>query len=249
MTVYDNYVKTILRNLDTTPEAWSFKSNGGYRKILEHVTHAQGMLYFQLIKDEFSEIYTANTAALLAMCQRNDKYGKPATEIFADFGLCSPSAMRYVYHGLLILKYMRECKLDNMDIVEIGGGYGGLCFILHQLAKLTGVHIATYTILDLKAPSDLQREYLKALDTPVVTGTMGNVKLEKGSFLISNYGFSEFTADIRKAYTENVLNPYIAYGFLAWNMSATYEFISNSSVEYVACAAELKSRYAYVRPA
>jgi hypothetical protein len=50
--------------------------------------------------------------------------------------------------------------------------------------------------------------------------------LNKNSFLISNYAFSEISIDIQKQYINNVINPYINNGFVLWNHMPLYQFIN-----------------------
>ena len=50
--------------------------------------------------------------------------------------------------------------------------------------------------------------------------------LNKNSFLISNYAFSEISTDIQKQYIKNVINPYVDKGFVLWNHMPLYQFIN-----------------------
>ncbi len=50
--------------------------------------------------------------------------------------------------------------------------------------------------------------------------------LYENSFLISNYGFSEFDKDIQKSYIDNVINKYVSNGFMVWNNPKIYKFIN-----------------------
>ena len=51
---------------------------------------------------------------------------------------------------------MKKYKLNNIDIIEIGG-YGGLCLFIHNIAPLYEININSYTIFDLLEPSLLQK--------------------------------------------------------------------------------------------
>jgi len=130
---------------------------------------------------------------------------------------------------------MKDCALDNIDVIEIGGGYGGLCFFIYSLAHLFQITIKTYAIFDLALPSQLQKKYLHALN--VVNGVsyldlncISN--LSKNSFLISNYAFSEISRDLQQRYTNNVINPFTSHGFLVWNFIDFYEFVDNSVISH-----------------
>jgi SAM-dependent methyltransferase len=122
--------------------------------------------------------------------------------------------------------------LNNIDVVEIGGGYGGLCFFIYKLAHLFDISINTYSIFDLQAPLMVQKKYLENLNiinlNYVELDDFKNIK--ENSFLISNYAFSEISLDLQKRYTTSVLNPYISHGFLAWNNIDVYNFIDNKNI-------------------
>ena len=146
---------------------------------------------------------------------------------------CSPSNLRYLLHSLLILEDMKKYKLNNVDIIEIGGGYGGLCFFIHSIAQLYEININSYTIFDLLEPSLLQEKYLNVLNIEKVDfcqlDNFNNLK--NNSFLISNYAFSEISKELQTEYIEKIINPYTTFGFLTWNFISVYDFVENSIIE------------------
>ena len=127
---------------------------------------------------------------------------------------------------------MQDNMLNNIDIIEIGGGYGGLCFYMYNIAPLFNITINTYSIFDLNMPLKLQKKYLEALNILNVNYLeLDNISnLNKNSFLISNYAFSEISLELQKKYTDMVLNPYVSFGFLAWNFIDVYNFIDNKKI-------------------
>jgi hypothetical protein len=143
---------------------------------------------------------------------------------------------------------MKECLLDNVDIIEIGGGYGGLCFFIRKLASLFELTVRSYTIFDLEEPSKLQKKYLENMgyfDT-----NFRSENLQKNSFLISNYAFSGIPMYLQKQYTNNVLNPYTSHGFLAWNLIDVYAFVAdkNISIEPEVQSTGIKNKYVRFKP-
>ncbi len=231
--MYSRYQASIISQLEMTPEELDFKSNGDYRAILEHCSEAQGNAYLDEIKKHFPNFYEQNQETIKTVCSLNDKYGKTIKADFQDFICCSPSNLRYVFHALLILKNIKSHGLNKVDIIEIGGGYGGLCFVLHSLAPLYGITIDSYFIFDLLEASLLQEKYLGLLDIKNTRfGQIDNFSdLKTNSYLVSNYAFSEISEDLRREYTEKVLNPYTSHGFLAWNFIDVYAFLNNSLIE------------------
>jgi hypothetical protein len=61
---------------------------------------------------------------------------------------------------LLILDHIKKNLLNNIDLVEICGGYGGLCLFIFKLSILFNISINSYTIFDLSEPMILQKKYL-----------------------------------------------------------------------------------------
>jgi hypothetical protein len=224
---YDNYVNTIRNNLSLDPKDWFFKSDPAYTPILEHVTEHVGNRYFTEIKERFPSYYNDNKNLLIELCYKNDLYGKTKKSVFTDFTICSPTNLRYILHSFLILQYIQSIELNNLNIIEIGGGYGGLYFFLKHLSPLFGVSINTYTIFDLKEASDLQNLYLDNLQvSDYSTQQLNNLgSLYKNSFLISNYAFSEISPIVQNEYIEKVIKPYVSNGFILWNHIKVYPFI------------------------
>ena len=60
---------------------------------------------------------------------------------------------------MLILKYIKEFDLKDLNIIEIGGGYGGLCYYLKNIAELYNINISSYTIFDLEFVNNLQNNF------------------------------------------------------------------------------------------
>ena len=227
--VYSNYIDTFVHQ---DLAGWSFKSNPDYVHILEHVNEDQGRSYLQEIFTRFPELYYANKDHLIKLCNTNDSCGQPNKTEFSELTTCSPTNLRYILHSFLLLTHATECKLDNIDIIEIGGGYGGLCFHIHNLAHLFNIKINSYSIFDLQNPLVLQKKYLTHFGLPDVNcvhiDNFSNIK--QNSYLVSTYAFSEIDLDIQKKYTELILNPYVSHGFIAWNHIDVYDFINNKEI-------------------
>lgn len=231
--MYNSYIQSIKLNLNKTPVDWSFKSDNNYTGILEHVNVTQGIQYLNCIKTKYSSLYENNTDLLIKLCNTNDKFGETQKELIDNFTICSPTNLRYIFHSFLILTYMQEKALNNIDIIEIGGGYGGLCFYIYNLAPLFNITINTYSIFDLLEASMLQKLYLEQLNiTNAKFYQLDNfTDLSTNSFLISNYAFSEISMELQQEYSAKILNPYTSCGFLSWNFINVYEFINNKHVK------------------
>jgi hypothetical protein len=232
--MYENYCNYIKSLLDKDINQIDFKSNNIYNNILEHVPKEMGDDYLSVIKDKFGDIFNNNLSYITKICRMNDYIGKPKIYEYSNFIQCSPSNLRYILHSFLILNYMKNCKLNNVNIIEIGGGYGGLCFYLFKLCYIFDININSYVIFDLDEPSSLQKKYLSFHNIyNVKYYNLKNYDKEQlfdNSFLISNYAFSEIPKEIQIDYTINILNPYTSHGFLTWNHIDVYNFISDKNI-------------------
>lgn len=216
---YANYVELICQSGNLS----SFKSHPNYNYMLEHVSKKQGDEYMYFIKtttniseDEINEY-----------CTINDSIGNP---VRSDFGfvIASPSSLRYIFHAHLILKHLSSLNLPSIDIVEVGGGYGGLCFAVNYFSQKYELKINSYTIVDLPSISKLQKLYLKEIGSTLNVDFVDATSFGKGitkdnMFIISNYCFSEISEEFQKKYID-ILFPKVSHGFMAWNMIPTYNF-------------------------
>lgn len=232
MALYSQYLQYINTFINVDKSQWTFKSEPIYNSILEHLNHSQGVEYLSEITNRFQNFYIENKNYLIELCSKNDLYGTPKKFTFHDFTTCSPTNLRYILHSLLILTYIQECNLNIVDLIEIGGGYGGLYFFLSKLSILFNITIKSYTIFDLYEPCLLQQKYLDDFETSnlrfMQIDNFDNI--EKDSFLISNYAFSEIPIELQHEYTQKILNPYVSHGFLVWNHIALYDFIENKNI-------------------
>jgi putative sugar O-methyltransferase len=250
--MYNTYTNFIKSFIHSDIKYWDFKKKDEYCAILEHATKEHGDNYLFEIKNRFDVFYNENKDFLIDICNTNDSCGKPIKYNFENFTSCSPTNIRYILHSLLILSYMKECELRNIDIIEIGGGYGGLCLFLYKLSPLFNIDIHSYSIFDLPEPLELQKKYLENVNIDNVNFMeLDNIKnLNKNSFLISNYAFSEISMDIQKKYTNHVLNPYTSHGFLTWNFINTYQFIDNKyiTIENEYPSTSVNNKYVRFKP-
>jgi hypothetical protein len=195
--------------------------------VLEHVDAEQGKEYLNLVKKEFSDFYKENKNNIINLCKKNDSYGRPVQSYFFDFCSCSATNLRYLYQSLLIIRYIKELGLDNLKIIEVGGGYGGLYLFMETLSKYFNLNISSYIIYDLEEAEALQKKYLDIHGLSLTDQD----DISKESFLISNYAFSELPEYLRKEYENQVINKYCDYGFLAWNACPLYQFTEGKAIK------------------
>jgi|694.fasta_scaffold47402_5 hypothetical protein len=202
----------------------TFKRNNSYRAILEHTSYEQGMGYLRLLEEHplYNDIPWDKILT-------NDSIGSPITskyiinEKLVDI---SPSTLRYVFYAIETLTYTKENGVLEPNIIEIGGGYGGQCFISSLISPLLDVKIKNYAILDLHGPVMLTNKYLQSQipGTAFRAYTLQEIEVPKkpNNFLISNYAFAEFDDHVRGLYIEHVIKN-TALGYIAWNSDVPFD--------------------------
>lgn len=229
---YNRYIKSIKPNLNLEPEEWYFKSDNNYTYMLEHSDQKMGDIYLNRIISDFPELYETNKQLLISLCHQNDLYGKTIKYLYNDFTECSPTNLRYILNSFQILKYINSNNLSNLNIIEIGGGYGGLAFYILKISPIFDIEVKTYSIFDLFEASQLQKRYLHALKVNNFQCLQidNHQNLETNSFLISNFAYSEIPSELQKQYTEKIINPFTSHGFLTWNHSKVHEFVKDKHI-------------------
>jgi hypothetical protein len=224
--LYDLYVESVKSQLDR--EELTFKSDPNYQYMLEHSNYGYvGMQFLGTIKNELK----LTPDELKKFTLMNDSFGKPEVVDYGIIPPCSPTSLRYIYHAHMVLKHMQNLGITHTDIVEIGGGYGGLCMAIYTYASKFNVTIDKYSIIDLEVPGKLQKRVLEMNGYNVNYCNAENFgsEVEKG-FLVSTYAFSEIQPEMQKKYIE-VLFPKILHGFIVWNNIPVYDFGKDIQVE------------------
>lgn len=108
--------------------------------------------------------------------------------------------MAHIYAAWRILAHATRCYGPDrkLDIAEIGGGYGGLCF---WLLRLGGERIASYTIIDLPSTNTAQAYFLaqalnSAEDIGLFSARTGTFDRQARIRLVPHMHVPEFHADI-----------------------------------------------------
>ena len=165
-----------------------FKSHPAYRHVLEHVSYEEGKQYLDEIKIDYTD--------KLDEIKENDALGTPVTCTYDGVGTISPTTIRYLKNTSdIVTKFGTSFN----SIVEIGGGYGGLCKVLSSF-----VDFEQYLLLDLEECNMLSRKYLSHFDLPTMSYQAEEiVELEdRFDLLISNYALSECNRETQMMYIE-----------------------------------------------
>jgi hypothetical protein len=214
---YDHFVNQLI-SLD------NFKNHPSYTYMLEHVNSKQGEDYCKLLL----EVYSKDT--IDSFCKLNDSIGNPARSKLPLLNISvSPTSLRYLYQAHLILQHFKN--QPELHIVEIGGGYGGLCLAINFLSTLNKQVIHSYHIIDLDSVGKLQKKYLENFNLTFKVETLsasdyGKSLTRTDYCLISNYCFSEIDKVHQEKYIEHLLWK-TKTGFLTWNNIPLYNFGKN----------------------
>ena len=187
-----------------------FRSARVMVQALDHVSIDQGNAYISEILNSrsWSETFTEVLAHI-------DKVGRPRKFRFNPYGTFSPTLLRYLKVYVDLLKNFGSLK--NLNIVEIGIGFGGQASLIGLLDKPL-----SYTFYDIPPVLELAQKFTKELDVPgnftFIDGR--NPEPSNPDLVISNYAFSELNRDIQDQYLKNVVLP-SPRGYITWNNLST----------------------------
>lgn len=187
-----------------------FKSHPSYNLILEHVDYEQGLSYLKEIEKN------PKIMSWIDQFKANDILG--GTKLYEyshnNIGLISPSTLRYI--KVLCDLHNLFGDLNNFNICEIGGGYGGQCKIIDIFYD-----IKSYTIVDLEDVNRLSKLYLTKIGTNTNIRHLTypvDVKSEY-DLVISNYAFSELPKHVQDNYMFILKNS--KHGYVTFNNEST----------------------------
>ena len=215
--IYDKWKNICNHIVDNKLTDW--KRNHDVTTILEHLSFENGQVYLDTLLGD-----GVNPRVIQKLCSLNDQFGNANVQKFENDILSSPSSIRYVRHALDICNLIKSKNFTKVNIIEIGGGYGGLCLILNQLSAIVGINIDKYFIYDLPETQKLQRYYLSN------TNCITNVRWKPASnfgqnfitndgeinILVSCYCLSEIEDKFKLEYLQHLLSK-VSGAYLAWN--------------------------------
>lgn len=187
----------------------TFRSSREFREIIGNEDEEYGKkIVAELDLDELGDI-------------RNYKYldeiGGPLTYYYSEM-MCemSPTTLRYMNTMLDI----GAEELEGKRIIELGGGYGGLCAVITQ-----AIDYASYTVVEVEPVRGLAERYLREATSDSLTEK--NIKLivpeavegtdEEWDLLISEYAFCELNEEGIEFYLQTVF-PRVKNCYLGMNV-------------------------------
>src|SRR3989339_107290 len=184
----------------------TFRKKQIYRAMVEGLNYPAGKVLAQEIIQRYPH--------LLRYCSQiclDDQFGAPLSYDFSSIGRISPSVLRYIK---VVGDLQREFgDLNNLNIVEIGAGFGGQCKVIHDICGF-----ASYTMIDLPEVAALIKVYLEqfALKNIAAVGYAALKEPKKYDLVISNYAFSEIDKKGQLYYMEKVIN-LASRGYMLYN--------------------------------
>ncbi|BAZ49918.1 putative methyltransferase [Nostoc sp. NIES-4103] len=199
-----------------------FRRNEIYRIALEHDSFEQGLEYLEATKQSSSNVLSKINEFL-----KNDHIGNPEVFDYEGIGTIAAPTLRYI--KILSDLESEFGTLDNLNICEIGVGYGGLCRIINSYFK-----VKSYTLVDLKPVLMLAQRYLDhyPLNTTLIYKTMNELSKENYDLVISNYAFTEIRRDVQDIYLEKVLLS-ATKGYITYNEINPEDFHSYTKEELI----------------
>lgn len=225
-----NYINACKKFVEDDQQFNNFKRDVDYLEILEHISKEESDILISEMKD-----LKSLTKYQIEKFKENDFYGNPYLYDYEKFSLISPSTIRYIKNVLDIRNFISDFDIKN--ILEIGGGYGGLCKTLSVL-----INYENYLLVDISEVNQLSKKYLSKfsdIKNKIIHFDYNQIKIneiENIDLLISNYAFSECSREIQTIYYENLIKNsktfYITYNnFIKDNMSSD-EFIEIASKNF-----------------
>lgn len=198
-----------------------FRRNPTYIETLEHVSQPLGKKYLDIISQD-EDIF-----GMIKDFKQNDNYGSPIMHEYPDIGETAPTTLRYIKVLTDLKKHFQS--LDNLNICEIGVGYGGQCRIINAYYKP-----ATYRLVDLQPALNLCQRFLDNFITPSVLSykTMNAIGKNTYDLVISNYAFTELTRAVQDEYLNKIILS-SKRGYITYNETNPEEFNSYKSDELI----------------
>lgn len=201
-----------------------FRRNPFYNEILEHVSESQGHEYLHYIERD------PDVMGAIAEFKRNDAYGNPWSYEYPAIGKISPTTLRYIKVLVDLKEHFHS--LDNLNLCEIGVGYGGQCRIINAYYKP-----ATYCLIDIQPALALAQRFLDnyALHSVLAYRTMNELDPRECDLVLSNYAFSELSKPVQDVYLRRVVlnskRGYITYNEMPAETFGRGHFVSYKASE------------------
>ena len=196
--IYVPYLQVCKDAIEQSSVWDSFRHNATFTGIVGGIPYEVGADCEDKILKAFGD-----NPALLDKFAEGDSIGQPPVYLYKKLGrYMSPATMRYI-NVLIDLLKCSHIEFNKINIVEIGGGYGGQCKVIHDFIKPK-----SYTLIDFPEVLTLSKKYLEhfGIDAIYRNFDKGLSKKIIYGFCISNYAYSEMEVAQQTFYDDAILN-------------------------------------------
>lgn len=196
------------------PEAWSnFRCTPGFLYAIENIAECWHKEIIDAVPPH----------DLIDQLFRGD-IGNPHKMRLPNGGYISPTMLRYSY---ISRDFGRRFPMNNAHVLEIGGGWGGQCYVCNQ--HWPGLH---WTLIDLPMMLEVARKYLEyfsvfcefischvpkeLIPTPLQLRSAGTI-------LVSNYALTECTKAMQEFYLDNIIRHCPRGSIIANRVTASFD--------------------------
>lgn len=193
----------------------NFRHSNPFKLIVENSPYKSGVEYYQCIEAQYPLLFN-----FFREFAKSDNIGDPEKHQIGPY-LVSPTTLRYIKTLGDLEKFFGP--LDGMRIAEIGGGYGGLCKVIHDVYKPL-----TYAIYDLPEVLALQNKFLRKFGVVPMLLDKPEAPYEI-DLLIAMYSWSELSHDLQNEYLTNVISKAKnCYIMLNYDMEYSYQLLKDA---------------------
>lgn len=191
-----------------------FKQNRVFCEIIGNDKRPKALadVWYNNIKDKYAKLFPKFL--------ENDMYGSPDLYGY-DGRYISPGTLYFINILDSIISHFGDIK--EMEITEIGSGYGGQCKIIRDYG------CKSYTCMDIPETLGFCEKYLGLLDIPAF---FTEPKPYVGDLCISNWCLSEFSVQGIDWYVENVVKNHKCCYILSNAWDGRRAFLINKLSEY-----------------
>jgi hypothetical protein len=203
----DKYLDLCCRAVEDDKVFAQFRNMDPMTMIVENSPEKSGREYYNHIEKWYSLVFD-----FMGDFKKSDSIGNPVLMEIEGHKI-SPSTLRYIKTLVDLRNYFGS--LSGLAIAEIGGGYGGLCKIIHD------VYVPSdYYLFDLPEPLALQKKFLSEFGITPITDEYP----EKIDLLIAMYSWSELSDELQDEYLNKVISKAKnCYIMLNYDMEGSYE--------------------------
>ena len=244
-----DYLETCRKAVEDDEVFAKFKSLQGYKNILEHVTPRQGHEYLEIAMSMSEDALLEN----IDRFKENDEIGTPDKFSYDKVGKISPTTIRYIKNVFEMATLLQDAPISR--VVEVGGGYGGLCKTLSVVCDFD-----EYILVDLPEAVAVQEKYISCFPELYAKCKFISCddleEVKDVDLFISNYALSECDYDTQEVYYNKLVAnskfAYIIYNLVNFNdfyynkftgrMSERFTFTTNKDYENTVILAKVRDQ-------